>query len=181
MPEKKDEYANEGKDSPFKLPYDRSKYVKTRAQDNSMIINLGSWKEGPTTQTNPPVRPISCQFPDGNFPHGVITAYANEQAYRFKDESMIKKDSLQDEQIKCLRQSAEVHRQVRKYAQTIARPGIKLVDMCKNLETVLRNLIEAEGLKAGQAFPTGCSLNHVAAHYTPNYGDNTVLSRQMTN
>ena len=24
-------------------------------------------------------------------------------------------------------------------------------------------------------FPTGCSLNHVAAHYTPNPGDDTVL------
>jgi methionyl aminopeptidase len=30
-------------------------------------------------------------------------------------------------------------------------------------------------LKSGIAFPTGCSLNHVAAHYTPNPGDNTVL------
>ena len=28
---------------------------------------------------------------------------------------------------------------------------------------------------AGCAFPTGCSLNHVAAHYTPNKGDDTVL------
>ena len=28
---------------------------------------------------------------------------------------------------------------------------------------------------AGLAFPTGCSLNYVAAHYTPNNGDKTVL------
>ncbi|POM69983.1 Methionine aminopeptidase, type II, partial [Phytophthora palmivora] len=28
----------------------------------------------------------------------------------------------------------------------------------------------------GIAFPTGCSLNHVAAHYTPNSGDETVLT-----
>lgn len=27
----------------------------------------------------------------------------------------------------------------------------------------------------GLAFPTGCSLNHCAAHYTPNAGDGTVL------
>ena len=27
----------------------------------------------------------------------------------------------------------------------------------------------------GHAFPTGCSINHCAAHYTPNAGDNTVL------
>lgn len=31
------------------------------------------------------------------------------------------------------------------------------------------------GLKSGIAFPTGCSINNVAAHYTPNPGDNTVL------
>jgi methionine aminopeptidase type II len=29
--------------------------------------------------------------------------------------------------------------------------------------------------QAGVAFPTGCSLNWVAAHYTPNVGDDTVL------
>ena len=29
---------------------------------------------------------------------------------------------------------------------------------------------------AGIAFPTGCSLNHCAAHWTPNAGDKTVLS-----
>ena len=29
----------------------------------------------------------------------------------------------------------------------------------------------------GIGFPTGCSLNHCAAHYTPNPGDNTVLTK----
>ena len=28
---------------------------------------------------------------------------------------------------------------------------------------------------AGLAFPTGCSINNCAAHYTPNAGDDTVL------
>jgi methionyl aminopeptidase len=36
-------------------------------------------------------------------------------------------------------------------------------------------LIEEKGLEAGIGFPTGCSLNHCAAHYTPNAGDKTVL------
>ena len=36
-------------------------------------------------------------------------------------------------------------------------------------------MIEASGLEAGIAFPTGASLNHVAAHYTPNLGDERVL------
>ena len=39
----------------------------------------------------------------------------------------------------------------------------------------MRKLIQARGLEAGIAFPTGCSLNYVAAHWTPNGGDKTVL------
>lgn len=30
---------------------------------------------------------------------------------------------------------------------------------------------------AGIAFPTGCSINECAAHYTPNPGDDTVLGK----
>lgn len=33
------------------------------------------------------------------------------------------------------------------------------------------------GLERGIGFPTGCSINHCAAHYTPNPGDNTVLGK----
>uniref|UniRef100_A0A914Z7G2 Peptidase M24 domain-containing protein n=1 Tax=Panagrolaimus superbus TaxID=310955 RepID=A0A914Z7G2_9BILA len=36
-------------------------------------------------------------------------------------------------------------------------------------------MIKEKGLEAGLAFPTGCSLNNCAAHYTPNAGDTTVL------
>lgn len=36
-------------------------------------------------------------------------------------------------------------------------------------------MINESGLEAGLAFPTGCSINHCAAHYTPNAGDNTIL------
>lgn len=40
-----------------------------------------------------------------------------------------------------------------------------------------RYLINEDGLKASIAFPTGCSLNHVAAHYTPNSGDLTQIGQ----
>jgi methionyl aminopeptidase len=76
-----------------------------------------------------------------------------------------------------VRQCAEVHRQVRRYIRKIARPGIKLIDMCETLEVSVRRLIGARGLEAGIAFPTGCSLDHVAAHWTPNGGDETVLQQ----
>lgn len=45
----------------------------------------------------------------------------------------------------------------------------------ERLEDCSRRLIKENGLKAGLAFPTGCSINHCAAHYTPNAGDPTVL------
>ncbi|KAJ8301454.1 hypothetical protein KUTeg_020441 [Tegillarca granosa] len=45
----------------------------------------------------------------------------------------------------------------------------------ETLEGTARKLINEKGLEAGLAFPTGCSLNHCAAHYTPNAGDPTVL------
>merc|ERR1712194_32839 len=70
---------------------------------------------------------------------------------------------------------AECHRQVRKYVQSYARPGMKMTDLCQRLEKKTHELIVADGLECGWGFPTGCSLNWVAAHYTPNYGDNTVL------
>ena len=43
------------------------------------------------------------------------------------------------------------------------------------METASRNLTAENGLESGLAFPTGCSLNNCAAHYTPNAGDKTVL------
>ena len=35
--------------------------------------------------------------------------------------------------------------------------------------------MKENGLQAGIAFPTGCSINHIAAHFSPNCGDETVL------
>lgn len=63
-----------------------------------------------------------------------------------------------------------------------ARPGVSFLlpilrdALCsEKLEDCSRRLIKENGLKAGLAFPTGCSINHCAAHYTPNAGDPTVL------
>lgn len=64
---------------------------------------------------------------------------------------------------------------MRRFAQRIIKPGRRLIDICEELENYNRKLAPEKGLESGIAFPTGCSLNHVAAHYTPNPGDNTVL------
>uniref|UniRef100_A0A7S0BE05 Methionine aminopeptidase 2 n=1 Tax=Rhodosorus marinus TaxID=101924 RepID=A0A7S0BE05_9RHOD len=88
---------------------------------------------------------------------------------------MRERERLEADLYNSVRKSSEVHRRVRQYINTKIKPGIKLIDMCELLENCNRTLVEAEGLKAGIAFPTGCSINHVAAHYTPNKGDDTVL------
>lgn len=69
----------------------------------------------------------------------------------------------------------EAHRQVRQYVQGFIQPGMKMIDICEKLETASRALIDEDGLQRGPAFPTGCSINHCAAHWTPNKGDKTVL------
>ncbi|GLH05135.1 Methionine aminopeptidase 2 [Gryllus bimaculatus] len=63
----------------------------------------------------------------------------------------------------------------RQHIQRWVKPGMTMIQICEELENTARRLIGEDGLKAGLAFPTGCSRNHCAAHYTPNAGDPTVL------
>ena len=66
--------------------------------------------------------------------------------------------------------------QVRAYMRReVIKPGVSMTQLVETLEDTVRKLIDARGLEAGIAFPTGCSLNHVAAHWTPSAGDRTVL------
>ena len=50
-------------------------------------------------------------------------------------------------------------------------------DIADTIEPSLRKTVAADGTRRGIAFPTGLSLNHVAAHYTPNAGDTRVLQK----
>jgi methionyl aminopeptidase len=110
------------------------------------------------------------------FPHGEIQSHPLESnSFRTSSEELRQAERLQSNLYDTLRHASEVHRQVRHYAQSFIKPGIKLVDMCERLEECNRTLVQEFGLERGIGFPTGCSINHVAAHYTPNVGDDTVL------
>lgn len=50
-----------------------------------------------------------------------------------------------------------------------------MIEITQNIESTLAFVVEKEGIERGQAFPTGVSLNNCAAHYTPNYGDETIF------
>lgn len=131
-------------------------------------------------QTDPPTIPIADLFQGKVLPVGEIQFYGNDdqkQTYRETPAEANALDTLAREDLYSkLRQGAEVHRQVRSYAQSFIEPGIVLADMCERLENKNRELVQECGLERGIAFPTGCSINHVAAHYTPNVGDKTVLT-----
>ncbi|CDR96454.1 methionine aminopeptidase, type II family protein, putative [Babesia bigemina] len=127
------------------------------------LRRLNKW-----TTAIPPSKPVHEQFKGRPFPVGA--ARSNDEEKRHLEK--VSADSYQD-----LRRAAEVHRQVRRYIQSVVRPGITMLDLVNAVETKSKELIAADGLKCGWAFPTGCSLNSCAAHYTPNYGDNTVLTK----
>ncbi|CAF1492165.1 unnamed protein product [Adineta ricciae] len=142
--------------------------------------------KAPLQQTNPPSIPICELFPDGNFPEGQILEHPTPKVpptdgslavNRMTSEEKRMLDLAQTEIYRELRQAAECHRQTRKWVMSWIEPGMKMIDICERLEDSNRRLIKEKGLEAGLAFPTGCSLNNCAAHYTPNNGDNTVLQR----
>ncbi|ESQ39050.1 hypothetical protein EUTSA_v10001459mg [Eutrema salsugineum] len=126
-------------------------------------------------QTDPPSIPVTELFPSGEFPEGEIQQYKEDNLWRTTSEEKREMERLQKPIYNSLRQAAEVHRQVRKYMRSIMKPGMLMIDICETLENTVRKLISENGLQAGIAFPTGCSLNNVAAHWTPNSGDKTVL------
>ncbi|KAL2242348.1 UNVERIFIED_CONTAM: Methionine aminopeptidase 2B [Sesamum indicum] len=132
-------------------------------------------KKEPPQQTDPPSIPVAELFASGEFPEGEIQQYKDDNLWRTTSEEKRELERLEKPIYNSVRQAAEVHRQVRKYIRQILKPGMLMTDLCETLENTVRKLISENGLQAGIAFPTGCSLNWVAAHWTPNTGDKTVL------
>lgn len=134
-------------------------------------------KKGPVEQTDPPSIPIHRFFPNGCFPVGELQEYTDNNAYRTTSAEMRDRERIEADLYETVREASEVHRRVRAYMKPFIKPGVRLIDMCERLENANRALVGATDgdLSRGIAFPTGCSINHVAAHYTPNKGDNTVL------
>lgn len=130
-------------------------------------------------QTVPPSIPIIDLYPK-SAPTGEELEYpqvADDRTAkdRFSSAEAKSRDTAYDEIHNEIRIGAESHRQTRQFMQGWIEPGMKMIDICEKLESISRATIVENGLRSGLAFPTGCSLNHCAAHYTPNAGDSTVL------
>ncbi|KAI8363123.1 peptidase M24, structural domain-containing protein [Mortierella sp. GBAus27b] len=131
-------------------------------------------KKKKVTQTEPPTIPVSKIF-SNKYPEGEICDYKEDNLWRTTNEEKRHLERQNFDQYNEVRRAAEVHRQVRQYARRNIKPGMSMIDICEMIENGTRALVEANGFESGIGFPTGCSLNHCAAHYTPNAGDKTVL------
>ena len=93
-------------------------------------------------------------------------------------------DHMNNDFLNDYRQGAEIHRQVRQWAQKNIKPGQTLTEIAEGIENGTRALTghwgleEGDNIKGGVGFPTGLSINHIAAHYTPNAGNKTVLKQE---
>jgi len=64
-------------------------------------------------------------------------------------------------------QAGKIASQVKEYAKSIIKPGIKLLEIAEKIEQQIFDL------GAEPAFPVNLSINEVAAHYTPTHDDET--------
>lgn len=123
---------------------------------------------------------IDSLYPDGVFPEGQWMEYPLEvNSYRVTDEEKRYLDRQQNNHWQDFRKGAEIHRRVRAKAQQLIKPGMPMLEIADLIENSVRAYTGNDHtLKQGIGFPTGLSLNHVAAHYTPNSSDKLVLKQE---
>jgi methionyl aminopeptidase len=141
-------------------------------------------KAAATSQSDPPRVPVSQLFTGKPYPVGEEVEYRDDNRYRTTDEEKRHLDNLNSDFLTDYREAAEIHRQVRGWAQKNIRPGQTLTEIAEGIEDGVRALTghsgleEGDALKGGMGFPCGLSLNHCAAHYTPNAGNKMVLGQE---
>lgn len=137
----------------------------------------------PTKQSSPPRVLLSNFFPSGEYPVGQEVEYRDENLCRTTNEEKRHLDRMNNDFLQEYRQGAEIHRQVRQYAAQNIKPGQSLTEIAESIEDSVRALTghpgleEGDNIKGGIAFPTGLNLDHIAAHYSPNAGNKTLLSK----
>ncbi|KAH6582028.1 hypothetical protein BASA60_002187 [Batrachochytrium salamandrivorans] len=126
-------------------------------------------------QTEPPSIPVSTMFSNHVYPEGEIQEYKNENLWRTTSAEKREQERLHADIYTMCAMQPRVHRQVRSYAQKKIQPGMSMIEICEMIENGHTDADSRKGFRCWNRIPTGCSLNHVAAHYTPNGGDGTIL------
>lgn len=132
------------------------------------------------------IKNITLLFPEEKYPEGQWMEYQQDfNLERTTDEEKryLARDKDHEQRWNDMRKGAEIHRRVRKNVQNKIQPGMALTDIVNTIENATRKFTGTDEngdhvntpKSQGIGFPTGVSLNHCAAHYTPNAGDTTVL------
>lgn len=132
------------------------------------------------------IKNIALIYPDEKYPEGEWVEYHQDfNLNRVTDEEKRYLERSEEYEQRCndMRKGAEIHRRVRKNVMNKIKPGMTLTEIVNIVEDGTRKFTgtDANGdhvdrpKSQGVAFPTGVSLNHCAAHFTPNAGDKTVL------
>ena len=80
---------------------------------------------------------------------------------------------MKEEELKKWREAGRIAAEALKYGQSLIKKGAVIREVC---DAVDRKIVE---LGAKPAWPTQVALNHVAAHYTPDFDDNTTFDDEM--
>jgi len=161
-----------------------AKKKKKRKPRKKKKAGTGAVGGGAKAQTEPPTVKVADLFPNNSYPVGEEVEYKDDNAYRTTSEEKRHLDRMNQDFLNEYRQAAEVHREVRAYAKKTIKPGMSLTDIAELIENGTRHLTghmgleEGDNILGGVAFPTGLSLNHCAAHYTPNAGNKMILKQE---
>ena len=85
-------------------------------------------KKTAKVQSDPPRVPLAQLFPNGTYPVGEEVEYKNDNAYRTTSEEKRHLDRMNNDFLQEYRKGAEIHRQVRKWANANIKPGMGLTE-----------------------------------------------------
>ncbi|RKF59883.1 Methionine aminopeptidase 2 [Erysiphe neolycopersici] len=153
----------------------KKKSKRKKKPKNDLDTETMQQESGPT--------PLASLFKGRLYPVGQEVEYRDQNLYRTTNEEKRYLDNMNHEFLQDYRHGAEIHRRAREWARQNILPGRSLIEVAEGIEDNVRKLCghpgleEGDNMKGGIAFPTGLNLDHLAAHYSPNTGNNTLLSK----
>jgi methionyl aminopeptidase len=120
-------------------------------------------------QSTPPRVALAEIFRDQVYPEG------EKFDYEIEDENLKRTTAeelrhlaavtnMDDDFLRDYRKAAEIHRQVRQYAQTIAKPGISMTEIAREIDDGVRALTGHQGLEKGDGLKAGLAFRTILVH-----------------
>lgn len=186
------EQSNQAEEAVGELEVESKEPLETpedaEGQDGDAAKDKKKKKKKRSKKKNNNIKDIATFYPDGIYPEGEWMDYQQDfNLARTTDEEKryLARSKENEQHWNDVRKGAEIHRRVRRNVQNKLQPGMTLTDIANIIEDATRKFTGAEDLtkmenpkSQGIGFPTGLSINHCAAHFTPNAGDTTILKRE---